>query len=980
MTDSSLSNTRVQSNSSSQSQPLFLLIDGHSLAFRSYYAFAKGRDGGLRTSDGTPTSICFGFMKALLQVMAREKPDLLAVAFDLGLPTFRHETDETYKADRPETPDDFIEDLKNLQELLTALNLQIATSTGYEADDVLATLAKQGSEAGYRVKIVSGDRDLFQLIDEQKQIGILYFDRNSIKGSNNLTEYGSEEVQAKLGIQPTQVVDYKALCGDKSDNISGVKGIGEKTAVKLLEEYETLDNIYENLDQIRGATKKKLIEGEEDARASRFLAQLQFEVPIETTLDSFRLAGFNQDSLKPILERLQLKQFLRQINRIQEQFGGQVQTQQNEDEDNGFEDEALSFFSAEETEAFQQQETFIISARIVDTEDKLKELVEDLHKQSGIIAWDTETSDLKPRKAELVGIGCCWGNELTDVAYIPIGHREGNNLSQEQVFEALRSILENPDFPKALQNAKFDRLVFAYQGLKLAGVTFDPMLASYVLNPDSSHNLGDLAARYLPEIETQSYKDLAIPKGKSIADLDIPTVAAYCGTDAYVTYRLVDKLEAELAEYPALLKLFREVEIPLEPVLAQMEYWGIVINTDYLKELSEVLEQKLQNIEKAAYEAAGAEFNLNSPKQLSELLFDRLNLDRSKSRKTKTGYSTDHATLEKLRGDHPAIEAILEHRTLSKLKSTYVDSLPGLVDEKTRRIHTNFNQAVTATGRLSSSEPNLQNIPIRTEFARQIRKAFIPQQDWLLVSADYSQIELRILAHLSGEPILIDAYQNHRDVHTVTAQLLFEKEEITSQERRLGKTINFGVIYGMGAQRFAREAGVSAAMGKEFIARYRDRYPKVFEYLNSRKQKAIAIGYVETILERRRYFSFASDRLQRLKGSDPQTIHLDALKVGKHDSENLRAAANAPIQGSSADIIKIAMVNLHQLLQSFQARLLLQVHDELVFEVPRSEWQELRTLLKKTMENAVKLYVPLEVELRWGNNWMEMEEVKNADW
>jgi len=974
MTDSSLSNTRVQSNSSSQSQPLFLLIDGHSLAFRAYYAFAKGRDGGLRTSDGTPTSICFGFMKALLQVMAREKPDLLAVAFDLGLPTFRHETDETYKADRPETPDDFIEDLKNLQELLTALNLQIATSTGYEADDVLATLAKQGSEAGYRVKIVSGDRDLFQLIDDQQQTSILYFDRNSIKGSNNVTEYGSKEVKAKLGIEPSQVVDYKALCGDKSDNIPGVKGIGEKTAVKLLEEYETLEEIYRNLDQIRGATKKKLVEGEEDARRSRFLAQLQYETPLDTTLDAFYLSGFDKESLKPILEKLELKQFIRQIDRIQEQFGGQaIETQQSDEDDNVFEDEALSFFSVEETEAFQQRETFTISVRIVDSEAKLDELVEYLHQQNGIIAWDTETSDLKPRKAQLVGIGCCWGDKLTDVAYIPIAHREGKNLPQERVLEALRPILENPDYPKALQNAKFDRLVFAYQGLELAGVTFDPMLASYVLNPDSNHNLGDLGAKYLPEIETQSYRDLAIPKGKSIADLDIAAIATYCGTDAYVTYRLVDKLKPELDTHPALFELFSEVEIPLEPVLAQMEYWGIAINTDYLGELSQILEQKLQDIEKAAYEAAGAEFNLNSPKQLSELLFDRLNLDRRKSRKTKTGYSTDHATLEKLRGDHPAIDAILEHRTLSKLKSTYVDSLPDLVDEKTQRIHTNFNQAVTATGRLSSSEPNLQNIPVRTEFSRRIRKAFIPQKDWLLVSADYSQIELRILAHLTREPILIDAYREHRDVHTVTAQLLFNKEKVTSEERRLGKTINFGVIYGMGAQRFAREAGVSTAMGKEFIERYRDRYPKVFEYLNSQKRKAIAWGYVETILERRRYFSFASERLQRLRGSDPDTIQLDELRVGKNDSENLRAAANAPIQGSSADIIKIAMVNLHQLLQPFQARLLLQVHDELVFEVPPSEWQELKTQLQQTMENAVNLSVPLEVEVRSGHNWLEME-------
>jgi DNA polymerase-1 len=442
--------------------------------------------------------------------------------------------------------------------------------------------------------------------------------------------------------------------------------------------------------------------------------------------------------------------------------------------------------------------------------------------------------------------------------------------------------------------------------------------------------------------------------------------------DVYATYHLVPKLTAELEQYPALKKLLLEIEQPLEPVLATMEKRGIRINIKYLNDLSQELEQELERIEKGAYQDAGSEFNLGSPKQLSELFFEKLNLNKKKSRKTKTGYSTDHATLEKLQGDHPVIDKILEYRTLSKLKSTYVDALPALAKEQSRRIHTDFNQAVTTTGRLSSSNPNLQNIPIRSAFSRQIRKAFLPKNGWLLASADYSQIELRILAHLSQEPVLVEAYRNNQDVHRVTAQLLFEKEAVPDAERRMGKTINFGVIYGMGAQRFAREAGVSAAEGKEFIDKYRSRYARVFDYLERMKKEAIAQGYVTTICDRRRYFNFASPALTQLRGSNPEDINLEDLNnINRGDAQLLRAAANAPIQGSSADIIKIAMVKLHDILQNYEARLLLQVHDELVLEVPPDEWEELEPKLHDTMTHAVELSVPLKVEARTGKNWME---------
>jgi DNA polymerase-1 len=526
------------------------------------------------------------------------------------------------------------------------------------------------------------------------------------------------------------------------------------------------------------------------------------------------------------------------------------------------------------------------------------------------------------------------------MAYIPVGHSEGKNLPLAMVLEALRPVLEGANYPKALQNAKYDRLVLRTRVFTCRGVVFDTMLASYVLNPETTHNLTDLSLRYLNMV-AQSYEDL-VPKGKTIADVAIAAAATYCGADVHTTYLLVPKLQAELEAVPDIKALFTDIELPLEPVLAEMESTGIRIDPDYLANFSKQLETDLARIEKTAYEEAGETFNLASPKQLSELLFEKLGLDKRKSRKNKSGgYSTDASTLEKLQGDHAVVDLVVEHRTLSKLKSTYVDALPTLIRPDTHRVHTDFNQAVTATGRLSSSNPNLQNIPIRTAFSRQIRAAFIPATDWRLVAADYSQIELRILAHLSGEPVLIDAYNNNDDVHALTAKLLFEKEEITSEERRAGKVINFGIIYGMGAVRFAREAGVSRTEAKTFIDRYYDRYPKVFEYLQQMQREAIAQGYVQTICGRRRYFNFTDGKLRSLKGTDPTTLDLDSLRTGGYDAGMLRAAANAPIQGSSADIIKIAMIRLHELLKDYQANLLLQVHDELVFEVPPAEWEEL---------------------------------------
>ncbi|MEG4625601.1 DNA polymerase I [Microcoleus sp. w1-18aA5] len=1080
---------------SANQAPIFILVDGHSLAFRSYFAFAKSRDGGLRTTTGIPTSVCFGFLKSLLEVMAAHDPQYMAIAFDLATPTFRHEADDTYKAGRAETPEDFKPDIKNLQELLTYLNLPAITAPGYEADDVLGTLANKASAAGYQVKILTGDRDLFQLVETDKQISVLYLSTDELRrsGKGKSQEYGPEEVKAKLGILPEQVIDYKALCGDKSDNIPGVKGIGDKTALQLLEAYNSLDGIYAAIDEIKGATKKKLEEGKEAAYHSQRMATIVQDVPLEINLEDCQLIGFDESALIPMLEKLEFKTFLSKVKQIQKRFGGVEEplakggqdaqpllptinsmesgTGKMPVADSGTgilpvakggqdahptidkslssseisEDESDTFYSLAETLAAQQENKLPIKPRIIQTTEQLNELVQLLETftdKTSPVAWDTETTAIEPRDAELVGIGCCWGTGEEDLAYIPTGHKTGKNLDKATVLTALRPILESENYPKALQNAKFDRSILRCQGIKLAGVVFDTMLASYVLNPETSHSLSELSKKYLG-IVAKSYNEL-VPKNKTIADISIPAVADYCGMDVHTTFGLVNKLRAELKEadkssFPGktLRGLLLEVEQPLEPVLAEMEYQGVRIDTGYLKELSNEMEPRLAAIEQEIYNAIPLEdFNaylaekiehieptlgtvpqkvyetvpsailkpflkkvlpknnldlaeikqkvyntspsellkLNSPSQLSELLFDILKLNTKKSSKTATGfYSTNAGFLENLQGDHKVVDAILDYRTLQKLYSTYVDAIPKRVRPDTQRLHTDFNQTVTDTGRLSSSNPNLQNIPIGTEFSKQIRKAFVPEEGWLMVSADYSQIELRILAHLSQEPVLIEAYQNNRDVHTVTAQLLFEKEEITPDERRFGKTINFGVVYGMGAIKFGKSMGKSAADGKEFIRRFNERYSKVFEYLEKVKKEAIALGYVTTILGRRRYLNFDKNgSLRRLQGSNPEDIRSNELKsLSRDDAQSLRAAANAPIQGSSADIIKLAMIEVHKILQNYQARLLLQVHDELIFEVPPDEWEELQPKIRTAMENALQLSVPLIVDIHAGQNWME---------
>ncbi|MFM2079584.1 MAG: polymerase, partial [Cyanobacteriota bacterium] len=965
----------------------------------------------------------------------------VVIAFDTAEPTFRHEADEAYKAHRDEAPEHFFQDLANLQRVLQdGLDLPLCMAPGYEADDVLGTLANRAADGGWRVRILSGDRDLFQLVDDARDIAVLYMGGGPYAKNSGPVEIRREGVIAKLGVTPEEVVDLKALTGDSSDNIPGVKGVGPKTAITLLQAHGNLDGIYSALEQLQAAGPKakdpkgalkgallgKLAADRDNAYRSRMLAEILVDIPLPSD-PRLELGAVNSDALAEGLEELELFSLRRQVSSFAELFS-------LEPAGEGAKGEGSQSSPGTDIHGYPTQDTAktdlptsanpadvaatatittatttstsananetpppVLQPQIINSPEALEALTARLMTTgtgtasalgAAPIALDTETTSLNPFQAELVGIGLCWGEGPADLAYIPIGHRPAAagseaitpdllnppppQLPLDQVLTALAPWLASAGHPKTLQNAKYDRLILLRHGLPLAGVVMDTLLADYLRDANAKHGLEVLAQRnfgFLP----LSYGEL-VAKGADFSSVPIEAAAQYCGMDVHVTRRLTPLLRAQLeALGPQLPQLLDQVELPLEPVLAQMEATGIRIDTAYLQELSQELAQTLERLETEAKEAAGAEFNLASPKQLGELLFDTLGLDRKKSRRTKTGWSTDATVLEKLEDAHPVVPLVLEHRTLSKLKSTYVDALPALMEPETGRVHTDFNQAVTATGRLSSSNPNLQNIPVRTEFSRRIRKAFLPEAGWQLISADYSQIELRILAHLSGEEVLVEAYRTGDDVHALTARLLLEKDEVSADERRLGKTINFGVIYGMGAQRFARETGVSQAQAKEFLSKYKQRYPKVFAFLELQERLALSRGYVETILGRRRPFAFDPSGLGRLLGKDPLEIDLEVARRGGMEAQQLRAAANAPIQGSSADIIKLAMVQLHHQLAAsgLPARLLLQVHDELVLEAAPEALAAVVDLTRTTMEQALKLSVPLQVDTGVGPNWME---------
>ena len=970
--------------SENSKKPILLLVDGHSLAFRSFYAFSKGIDGGLTTKEGFPTSVTYGFLKSLLDNCKNISPEGVCITFDTEKPTFRHELDPNYKANRDVAPDVFFQDIEQLEIILEeSLNLPIFKSPGYEADDLLGTIANDASSKGWCVNILSGDRDLFQLVDDQKDIYVLYMGGGPYAKSGNPTLMNENGVKEKLGVAPERVVDLKALTGDSSDNIPGIKGVGPKTAINLLKENDTLDGIYQALDKIqqnndkkykgfiKGSVIEKLRNDKHNAFLSRDLAKINTEVPLILS-NGYELKNINQELLSESLKKLELSTLLRQIDIFNSTFSKGGFDKNNVAKE---EEKAPKVSSNNELEN-SENKIPKINVTVVNDFELLDKLIQRLDKTNQIVSLDTETNSLNPIDAELVGIGLCLGEENDDLFYIPLGHQTkketSNQLSIEDVFSKLRNWIEDPKKEKALQNSKFDRQIFFNHGLDLKGVTFDTLLADYLLNNQEKHGLSEISFR-LFGFKPPSFKE-TVGKNKDFSFVDIDEASIYCGYDVFLTFKIVKIFKESFSkEKDELIKLFEEIELPLEPVLSQMEMNGITIDIPYLDKLSKELKSTLEDIESKVYELAEESFNLSSPKQLGEILFEKLNLDKKKSRKTKTGWSTDAVVLERLVDEHEIIQHLIKHRTLSKLLSTYIDALPNLINEKTGRVHTNFNQAATATGRLSSSNPNLQNIPVRTEFSRRIRKAFLPEKNWKLLSADYSQIELRILAHLADEEILINAFHKNDDIHSLTARLIFEKEEISTDERRVGKTINFGVIYGMGIKKFARSTGVSTPEAKEFLIKYKERYSKIFKFLELQERLALSKGYVKTIFGRKREFKFDKNGLGRLLGKDPYEIDLQSARRAGMEAQSLRAAANAPIQGSSADIIKIAMVQLNKkfIEMNVPAKMLLQVHDELLFEVEPDSLEITTKLVKKTMEDCVKLNVPLLVDIGIGDNWME---------
>ncbi len=959
--------------SENSKKPILLLVDGHSLAFRSFYAFSKGIDGGLTTKEGFPTSVTYGFLKSLLDNCKNISPEGVCITFDTEKPTFRHELDPNYKANRDVAPDVFFQDIEQLEIILEeSLNLPIFKSPGYEADDLLGTIANDASSKGWCVNILSGDRDLFQLVDDQKDIYVLYMGGGPYAKSGNPTLMNENGVKEKLGVAPERVVDLKALTGDSSDNIPGIKGVGPKTAINLLKENDTLDGIYQALDKIqqnndkkykgfiKGSVIEKLRNDKHNAFLSRDLAKINTEVPLILS-NGYELKNINQELLSESLKKLELSTLLRQIDIFNSTF-----SKGGFDKNNVAKEEEKAPKVAGNNE-LENSENKIpkINVTVVNDFELLDKLIQRLDKTNQIVSLDTETNSLNPIDAELVGIGLCLGEENDDLFYIPLGHQTKKETPNQ-------FWIEDPKKEKALQNSKFDRQIFFNHGLDLKGVTFDTLLADYLLNNQEKHGLSEISFR-LFGFKPPSFKE-TVGKNKDFSFVDIDEASIYCGYDVFLTFKIVKIFKESFSkEKDELIKLFEEIELPLEPVLSQMEMNGITIDIPYLDKLSKELKSTLEDIESKVYELAEESFNLSSPKQLGEILFEKLNLDKKKSRKTKTGWSTDAVVLERLVDEHEIIQHLIKHRTLSKLLSTYIDALPNLINEKTGRVHTNFNQAATATGRLSSSNPNLQNIPVRTEFSRRIRKAFLPEKNWKLLSADYSQIELRILAHLADEEILINAFHKNDDIHSLTARLIFEKEEISSDERRVGKTINFGVIYGMGIKKFARSTGVSTPEAKEFLIKYKERYSKIFKFLELQERLALSKGYVKTIFGRKREFKFDKNGLGRLLGKDPYEIDLQAARRAGMEAQSLRAAANAPIQGSSADIIKIAMVQLNKkfIEMNVPAKMLLQVHDELLFEVEPDSLEITTKLVKKTMEDCVKLNVPLLVDVGIGDNWME---------
>ena len=939
-----------------QPQKKLFLLDAFALIFRGYYAFIKNPR---INSKGMDTSAIMGFMNSLLDVIKREKPDHLAVAFDKGGSDYRLEMFEAYKANRDETPEAIKIAVPYIQELLRAMHIPIMEKAGFEADDLIGTLAKQAEKEGFQVFMVTPDKDFAQLVSEN------IFIYKPARMGNGIEIWGIPEVQARFEVQnPLQVIDYLAMMGDAVDNIPGLPGVGEKTAKKFLVEFGSLENLLDNTHLLKGKMKETIEANKDKGILSKKLATIMLDCPVTFDATDFELSTPDKEKTEAIFQELEFRRMQEQFEKIflhpdaQENNQTSQPTQTASKATNA---DQFSLFDSPDQEATASGSSFYSTLentdhfyQVVEGDLPVRLLIQHLQKQS-VVCFDTETTDLDTQKAKLVGIAFSY--EKGKGAYVPFPE------SQSEAFDLLQKFkpfFESTHILKVGQNLKYDLKILSNYDIEVAEPMFDTMIAHYLINPDMRHNMDVLAETYL-KYSPQSIDTLIGKKGKnqkSMRDVDLQEIKEYAAEDADITLQLYDVFSKKLVETHT-ESLFKDIEIPMVKVLADMEKEGINLDVNFLKSLSAELETDIKTLQFKIYETAGRSFNLASPKQLGDILFDELKIGGSKPKKTKTGqYATGEDVLSYLVNEHQIVRDILDWRQLIKLQNTYVEALPLQVSSKTGRVHTDYMQTVAATGRLSSNNPNLQNIPIRTERGRMIRKAFVPRnEEYVLLAADYSQIELRIIAALSGEENMIKAFQNGEDIHKSTASKVFNIpiEEVTKEQRSHAKTVNFGIIYGVSAFGLSNQTDLTRSESKDLIDAYYQTYPKLRTYINQQMEFARQNGFVQTILGRRRYLNDINSMNQVVRGAAE------------------RNAVNAPIQGSAADIIKIAMINIHKKLQSenWQSKMLLQVHDELVFDVHVSELERIQPMIKAAMENAFTLAVPLEVEIGIGQNWLE---------
>ncbi|MGI6794390.1 DNA polymerase I [Bacteroides sp. KG68] len=944
------------------------LLDAYALIYRAYYAFIKNPR---INSKGFNTSAVLGFVNTLEEVLKKENPTHIGVAFDPAGPTFRHEAYEQYKAQREEMPEAIRLSVPVIKDIIRAYRIPILEVPGYEADDVIGTLATEAGRQGIATYMMTPDKDYGQLVSDN-----VFMYRP--KHSGGFEVMGVEEVKAKFDIRSTlQVIDMLGLMGDASDNIPGCPGVGEKTAQKLIAEFDSIENLLEHTDQLKGALKTKVETNREQILFSKFLATIKTDVPVALDMHSLVHEEPDEEELRKIFEELEFRTLIDRVLKkgnaasasspspasvsAPDLFAGTLFARPQTDtgsENNApvqgdlFANSAGNWTGESENSNLARLETLDTDYQLIDTEEKRREIIQKLL-TTEILAIDTETTGTEPMEAELVGMSFSDAENRAYYIPVPANHEEALKIVNE-----LRPVYENERSMKVGQNIKYDMIVLWNYGVCVKGPLFDTMLAHYVLQPELRHNMDYLAEIYL-HYRTIHIDELIGPKGKnqkSMRDLPPCDVYRYACEDADVTLKLKNVLEKELKEQGA-EHLFHEIEMPLVPVLVHMETNGVRIDTEALKQSSEHFTVRLQEIEKDIYEMAKETFNISSAKQVGEILFDKLRIVE-KAKKTKTGqYVTSEEVLQSYRGKHAIIDKILEYRGLKKLLSTYIDSLPQLINPRTGRIHTSFNQAVTATGRLSSSNPNLQNIPIRDEDGKEIRKAFIPDDGCEFFSADYSQIELRIMAHLSGDKNMTDAFCSGHDIHAATAAKIYKQDinRVTADMRRKAKTANFGIIYGISVFGLAERMDVSRQEAKELIEGYFETYPQVKEYMDKSIQVARENGYVETIFRRKRFLPDINSRNAVVRGYAE------------------RNAINAPIQGSAADIIKVAMSRIYRRFQSnnLKAKMILQVHDELNFSVPEAEKELVQKIVIEEMEQAYRMLVPLRADCGWGKNWLQ---------